>query len=55
MLEKLKARLQQCEDEIDQKLAELLLDQDGNLNLQPTSLQLSMNNLDWSSFNLDSK
>lgn len=42
VLEKLRARLHQCEDEIDHKLAELLLDKDGNLNLQPSSLQLSV-------------
>lgn len=53
VLEKLKARLQQCEDEIDMKLAELLLDSDGNLNLRPTSLQLSLNNLDWNNLNID--
>lgn len=35
VLDKLKARLQQCEDKIDKKLAELLLGPDGELNLQP--------------------
>ena len=41
VLEKLRARLHQCEDEIDQKLAELLLDSEGNLEMPEFSSQLS--------------
>jgi len=55
VLEKLRARLHQCEDEIDQKLAELLLDKDGNLNLQPASLQLGISGGEFSAFSFDSR
>ena len=55
VLGKLKARLQHCDDKIDEKLAELLLRADGELDLEPTSLQLNMSTLDLSTFNLDPK
>lgn len=41
--DKLEARLRQCEDEIDQKLAEILLDTDGTLDLQPSPMKYAYN------------
>lgn len=41
--EKLRARLHKCEDEIDSKLAEILLDSQGNLNLRPIPLKYTYN------------
>ena len=37
MEDKLKARLRTCEDAIDRKMAELLMDEAGNLNLKPVA------------------
>jgi hypothetical protein len=44
----LKARLQQSEDEIDAKLAEILLDSNGNLNLSNLSFQYNYSPEEWS-------
>ncbi|CAG9319478.1 unnamed protein product [Blepharisma stoltei] len=41
--EKLRARLHKCVDEIDTKLAEILLDSQGNLNLRPIPLKYTYN------------
>jgi hypothetical protein len=41
--EKLRVRLHNCEDEIDRKLAEILLDSQGNLNLRPIPLKYTYN------------
>lgn len=50
VLDKLRARLHQCEDEIDQKLAEILLDKDGNLNMSSLTLQYSYTPEEWSKY-----
>ena len=43
VVDKLNARLNNCEDEIDRKLTEILLDSKGNLNLKPVPLKYSYN------------
>jgi serine/threonine protein kinase len=43
VIEKLKARLSKFEDELDSKLADILIDSQGNLNLRPIPLKYTYN------------
>lgn len=43
VIEKLKARLSKFEDELDSKLADILIDSQGNLNLKPIPLKYTYN------------
>lgn len=50
VLDKLRARLNDTEDEVDKKLARILLDNQGNLNMSSLTLQYSYTPEEWSKY-----